>query len=40
MTSPERLTSAPPLLPGLIAALVWMAPVVGAGEPLGLRRAR
>ena len=38
MTSPDRLTSAPPLLPGLIAAEVWMAPVIVApGEPALLR---
>ena len=24
MTCPDRLTSAPPLLPGLMGALVWM----------------
>ena len=26
ITCPEALTSAPPLLPGLIGALVWIAP--------------
>src|ERR1039458_4506457 len=26
MTCPDRLTSAPPLLPGLIGALIWIAP--------------
>jgi hypothetical protein len=29
-TWPEMLASAPPLLPGLIAALVWIAPVMYA----------
>lgn len=34
ITSPERFTRAPPLLPGLIAADVWMALVsVAPGEP-------
>ena len=34
ITSPEVFTSAPPLLPGLIGALVWMASgSVAAGEP-------
>ncbi len=29
----SRFTSAPPLLPGLIAALVWMAAVISAWPP-------
>ena len=34
MTWPDALTSAPPLLPGLIGALVWIAPAsVAAAEP-------
>jgi hypothetical protein len=34
ITCPEAFTSAPPLLPGLIGALVWIAPGnVVAGEP-------
>ena len=34
ITWPEALTRAPPLLPGLIGALVWIAPgSVAAGEP-------
>ena len=43
ITCPSRFTSAPPLLPGLIAALVWMALISTAectpspGEPGGLR---
>ena len=31
ITAPELSTSGPPLLPGLIAASVWMSPVRSCG---------